>query len=149
MSDTLSLYLHGLVQSLSKVARAVTHTLHCVAKIQSTSHMTQLKPVTAIGTFTFTCKLLLVWSIYTIFGFCVWIHIRVMTLQWDHSLPSPMKSGHLWYCCLNASIWSKYATKQCLMSTRNCHMCPLPPPPPQYNLHIYLYFEHVQPWVWC
>ena len=56
MSDTFSLYLHGLVQSLSKVARAVTHTLHCVTKIQSTSHMTQLKPVTAICTFTFTCK---------------------------------------------------------------------------------------------
>ena len=77
MSDTLSLYLHGLVQSLSKVARAVTHTLHCVAKIQSTSHMTQLKPVTAICTFTFTCKFVAYnYGVY-IDGFHgAWLHFR-------------------------------------------------------------------------
>ena len=55
---SLHTYLHGLVQPLSKVARAVTHTLHCVAKIHGTV-MTQLKPVTAICTFTLvTCKFL-------------------------------------------------------------------------------------------
>ena len=147
MSDTLSLYLHGLVQSLSKVARAVTHTLHCVTKIQSTSHMTQLKPVTAICTFTFTCKFVAymyhqqnIWVLcldsYQSNDITVGPHLTITNEKWPSMILLFERINVIEVC--NKTMFDFYPG-----------LPHVPPPTPQLNLLIYLYFEHVhvQPWV--